>query len=256
MTENRTALGICCHPDDIEFLCAGTLALLKQKGWQIHLATMTPGDCGSVQYNREEISHIRRGEAAASAKLLDAGYDCLECDDVFLMYDRPTLMKVIELIRKVRPILVLTNSPSDYMVDHEIASKLTQTACFGVGIPNIETPGVQPFDMVPYLYYADAIESVDKYGHPIASDILVDISATVATKEKMLCCHASQRDWLLKHHGMDEYVVSMKRQDEHRGRKVGAQYAEGFRQHLGHGYPSDNILKAELQDLVHLLPQK
>ena len=256
MGENRTVLSLCCHPDDAEFMCAGTLTLLKQKGWQVHIATMTPGDCGSAQYNREEISKIRRVEAAKAAELLEATYHCLECDDVFVLYDRPTLLKVIELLRRVRPDVVFTDSPSDYMVDHEMTSKLAQTACFAAGIPNIEIPGVDPFDAVPHLYYLDALEGVDKYGHAIAPEMLVDISSVSDTKEKMLCCHASQRDWLFTHHGMDEYILSMQRFGESRGERIKADYAEGFRQHLGHGYPSDNILKVELEDLVHLLPQE
>jgi hypothetical protein len=73
------------------------------------------------------------------------------------------------------------------------------------------------------------------------------------TKEEMLCCHQSQRNWLLKHHGMDNYVISMKKLGEKRGEQIGSRFAEGFRQHLGHAYPQDNILKAELGDLAHVV---
>ena len=62
MSERKVALALNAHPDDAEFMCAGTLALLHEKGWEIHIATMTPGDCGSAEYNREEISRIRRAE--------------------------------------------------------------------------------------------------------------------------------------------------------------------------------------------------
>ncbi|MDT8303802.1 MAG: PIG-L family deacetylase, partial [Sedimentisphaerales bacterium] len=126
MTNNKTILSIGAHPDDAEFFCTGTLALLEKKGWQIHIATMTPGDGGTVQYSREEISRIRRAEAAKSAGILNGSYHCLESSDIFIMYDRPALLKAIELVRKVRPAIVLTTSPTDYMVDHEMASKLAQ----------------------------------------------------------------------------------------------------------------------------------
>ena len=76
-TNGKTVLSLGAHPDDAEFLCAGTLALLHKKGWNIHIATMAPGDCGTVQYSREEISRIRKGEAAKSAALLDGSYHCL-----------------------------------------------------------------------------------------------------------------------------------------------------------------------------------
>jgi len=58
----------------------------------------------------------------------------------------------------------------------------------------------------------------------------------------MLAAHASQRDWLLKHHGMDHYVQSMRDWSAQRGRQAGVAFAEGFRQHLGHSYPQDNLL--------------
>ena len=64
MSRNKVALACMAHPDDVEFTCGGTLALLHQQGWEIHIATMTPGDCGSEQLSREEISRIRRMEAA------------------------------------------------------------------------------------------------------------------------------------------------------------------------------------------------
>jgi LmbE family N-acetylglucosaminyl deacetylase len=251
MNEPQTVLALNAHPDDAEFLCAGALALLHEKGWKIHIGTMTPGDCGSAEYNREEISRIRRREAGRSAGILNGTYHCLECDDVFIIYERQTLRKAIELVRKVRPTIVFAPSPSDYMVDHEMTSKVVQTACFAAGMPNIEIEGVEPFEPVPYLYYVDALDGMDIFGRPISPDILVDISSVIATKEAMLCCHESQRNWLMTHHGMDEYVLSMKRFAEQRGREIHCCYAEGFRQHLGHAYPRNNILSSVLGDLVY-----
>jgi LmbE family N-acetylglucosaminyl deacetylase len=252
--KNRKAvLSLGAHPDDAEFLCAGTLALLHQKGWEIHIATMAPGDCGTVQYSREEISRIRKAEAAKSASLLDGTYHCCECGDIFILYDRPSLLKAIELVRKVKPTIVITTSPSDYMVDHEMASKLAQTACFACGVVNVATPGAEPFEPIPHLYYMDAVEHKDNFGAEITPGMIVDISSVMDTKEKMLCCHESQRHWLMTHHGMDEYVNMMKKSDQKRGREIDSAFAEGFRQHLGHAYPQDNILKAELGKLVHEL---
>jgi LmbE family N-acetylglucosaminyl deacetylase len=252
-TNNKTVLSLGAHPDDAEFFCAGTLALLHQKGWDVHIATMTPGDCGTVQYSREEISRIRRAEATLATSILDGTYHCLECDDIFILYDRPTLLKTIELMRKVKPAIVITTSPSDYMVDHEMASKLAQTACFACGIVNVETPGAEPFEPIPHLYYMDPAEQKDKYGMKIKAGMIIDITDVAATKEKMLCCHESQRHWLMTHHGMDEYVNMMKDSDKKRGAEINSAFAEGFRQHLGHAYPQDNILKTELGDLVHIV---
>jgi len=252
MTGEKTVLSLGAHPDDAEFFCAGTLALLRKKGWQIHIATMTPGDCGTVQYSREEISNIRKAEAAKAVSMLDGSYHCLECDDIFIMYDRSTLLKAIELLRRVRPTIVFTTSPSDYMVDHEVASRLAKTACFSCGVVNIATLGAEPFEPIPYLYYMDPAEHKDKLGNEIKPGMIVDISGVMDVKERMLCCHESQRHWLLTHHGMDEYVNMMKVCCEKRGREIGCGSGEGFRQHLGHAYPQDNILRAELGDLVHI----
>ena len=250
---DKTVLSIGAHPDDAEFMCAGTLALLHERGWQVHIATMTPGDCGTVEYTRDEISRIRTAEAAKAAAILDGAYHCLRCDDVFIMYDRPTLHKTIELVRKVRPTIVFTLSPTDYMVDHETASRLAQTACFACGVVNIETPGAEPFEPVPYLYYMDPVEGKDNFGAEVKPAFIMDISGAMDTKEKMLCCHESQRNWLLKHHKIDEYVDAMKALGAKRGGQIGCAYGEGFRQHLGHAYPQDNILKSELGEQVHII---
>jgi LmbE family N-acetylglucosaminyl deacetylase len=223
--------------------------LLKQKGWDIHIATMTPGDCGTATHTREQISVIRKKESADAAAVLEGKYHCNELEDV-VMYDTPSLIRTIAIIRKVRPTIVFTASPQCYFIDHENTSHLVRTACFSCGIPNVETPGIKPYDFVPYLYYADAMEGKDIFGKEVKPSIYTDITSVIDIKGKMLCCHKSQRDWLLAHHGMDEYIESMKRHAGKRGSEINCKYAEGFRQHLGHGYPQNNILKTELQTLV------
>jgi LmbE family N-acetylglucosaminyl deacetylase len=252
MEKNKTALCLVAHPDDAEILCAGTLALLADKGWKIVIATMTPGQAGSTVLGPDEISIIRRAEAANSAALLNGNYHCLESEDVFIMYDRPTLLKAIELIRKVKPTIVFTASPSDYMLDHEITSKIAMTACLSAGIPNIKIDGTEPFNTVPSLYYCDAVQGKDILGQKVQPSMYVDISSTIDIKEKMLCCHKSQREWLIKIARVDEFVIMMKNFSAMNGKEIHCAYAEGFRQHLGFSYPSENILKAELGSLVHI----
>ncbi|MBN1435812.1 MAG: PIG-L family deacetylase [Sedimentisphaerales bacterium] len=255
MSDSKIALSFCCHPDDTEFTTAGTLALLRQKGWQIHIATMANGNCGSAELGPDEISKIRYQEGVAAAAILDAPYHCANQDDVFVLYDRPAILAAIKIVRQVKPTLVFAPSPVDYMADHEITSQLVKTACFTAGIPNIKTDDIPPYHHVPHLYYADPMDGVDNFGQQIKPSMLIDITTVAQTKEKMLCCHASQRNWLLEHHGMDQYVISMKQTDQQRGKKVNVQYAEGFRQHLGHAYPKTNLLKEELGNLAHNLEQ-
>ena len=250
MTDKKRALTLMAHPDDAEFLCCGTLALLQQRGWEVHLATMTPGDCGSDQMGPEEISAVRRVEAAAAAAVLGGAFHCLEGRDGRIAYDHETLIKAVGLIRQVRPAVVFAMAPSDYLIDHEVSSAIVRSATFFAGVPNYKTGDSQPFRPVPHVYYADPIEGKDLFGRPVEPAILVDISSVVDTKSAMLRCHASQREWLLKQHGMDEYIGAMLAMGAERGKAIGVQYAEGFRQHLGHGYPQDNLLAGELGSLV------
>jgi LmbE family N-acetylglucosaminyl deacetylase len=70
----------------------------------------------------------------------------------------------------------------------------------------------------------------------------IDISDVIELKSEMLACHASQREWLRKQHGMDHYLDAMRQWSARRGAEAGISYAEGFRQHLGHAYPQDNRL--------------
>ncbi|MDD2474744.1 MAG: PIG-L family deacetylase [Dysgonamonadaceae bacterium] len=245
----KVVLAILSHPDDAEMMCAGTLSLLKKQGWEIHIATMAPGDKGTAEYNREEISVIRKEEARNAAKLLGGTYHCLEFEDVYILYDRESINKTAALIRRIQPSLVFTSSPTDYMIDHEMTSMIVQTACFSCGIKNLEI-SEKPFDPVPYLYYCDAMEGKDKLGNPLPPAMYVDISTEISIKAEMLGCHKSQRNWLLKHHKVDEYILAMKRFAEERGTEINVDYAEGFRQHLGHGYPQENVLVDILGSLV------
>jgi LmbE family N-acetylglucosaminyl deacetylase len=245
---NKTLLAIFAHPDDAEIVCAGTLLLLKKAGWAIHIATMTPGDKGTTEYSIEEISSIRKAEAAAAVSLVEGTYTCLGFEDIYLQYDSASVNRTTSLLRKLRPAVVFTASPADYMVDHEMTSKIVQTACFSAAIKNMNINDA-PLDYIPHLYYADPVEAMDIYGRNIEPAIYVDITSTMEVKANMLACHKSQRSWLQSHHGLDEYILSMKRYAEKRGQEINVRYAEGYRQHLGHSYPRCNILKEELPGL-------
>jgi LmbE family N-acetylglucosaminyl deacetylase len=248
----HTILSLLAHPDDAEFLCVGTMArLVQEHGWEAHIATMTPGDCGSAELGPEEIARIRREEGRAAAALLGGTYHCLEERDLRIFYTEPALEKVVRLFRVVRPRIVITHGPSDYMLDHEITSTLARAAAFGAPMRNLfaEHGHPPPIDAVPHLYYADPIEGKDPLGRSVEPGFCIDISRTLERKAEMLCCHVSQREWLLKHHGMDEYVTAMREWSQARGRECGVAAAEGFRQHLGHGYPQDNLL-GELLDAL------
>lgn len=247
--ERKVVLSLGAHPDDAEFLCAGTLALLQQQGWDVHIASLASGDKGSAVLSRAEISRIRRGEGQAAADLLGGQFHCLECDDIYIAYDRETINRATALMRRVKPSLVITTSPSDYMVDHEVTSRVTQTACFASGVKNMEVDE-DPYEPVPWLYYMDPVELKDRFGQTVIPGIWVDITSVMETKVDMLCCHASQRDWLMAHHGVDEYVDMMKAGGHQRGREIQRTFAEGFRQHLGHSFPQEDLLRLVLGEWI------
>jgi LmbE family N-acetylglucosaminyl deacetylase len=109
------------HPDDIETLAAGTLALLAGQGHSIVIATLTAGDCGSCGLGPEETSAIRQVEARTAAAMIGAGYRCLGFPDLGVFSDDATRRRVTELVRELRPDLVITAPPADYHPDHEAA---------------------------------------------------------------------------------------------------------------------------------------
>jgi LmbE family N-acetylglucosaminyl deacetylase len=246
----KVAMSLMAHPDDCEILAAGTLALLAKKGWEIHIVSMTPGDCGSMDDGPEVISDKRRKENAAAAKIIGATYHCLESRDLYVTFDEKTLRRALALTRHIGPTLMITHSLQCYMMDHEMTALIARSASFGYAAPNATTGPIHPGSRCPHLYYADPVEGVDVYGNRITPGTYVNISSTMATKTRMLKAHASQREWLMKFHGMDHYVHSMQEWGSIRGKEMGVKYAEAFRQHGGHPYPQDCILSRELGDLV------
>jgi len=245
-----TVLAFGCHPDDVEFTCAGTLALLKNAGWAVHLATVAGGECGSVELGREAIRDVRLKECADSAAVLGGEFTWAGGEDLELEFSAELRAGVVDVIRKAAPDVVITQPPFDYMIDHEETSKLVRHACFGAPIPNVPSPKYPHIEKVPHLYYTDAMDSVDIFGRPAPVHFYVDITSVMDVKEKMLACHASQREWLRAHHGIDEYIEHMRRQSAERGKRAGVEYAEAFMQHLGHGHPHDNIIAEALKDYV------
>lgn len=245
MVPSLNVLALFAHPDDAEFLCAGTLVHLAERGAAIRLATMTAGDCGSAVLPPAKITCIRRREAARAAELIPAAYECLEERDLLIFYDQRALRKVLELVRRVNPTLVLTHSPVDYMVDHETTSRLCQTACFGAMAPNFKTgarPSGKPLRRVPHLYYAQPFGGRDTLGNEIQPSLCVDITATLDRKEKLLACHESQAAWLRAQQEVPEPLGLMRRMAARAGELAGVGRAEGFRQHLGQGFPQSNLL--------------
>jgi LmbE family N-acetylglucosaminyl deacetylase len=260
---NRKVLAIGAHPDDVEFLFSGTLLLLKELGCELHVASMSLGDAGSVELPGSQIRLVRRKEAEKACKLLGARYHYVGFSDFGFFNDSPTNRRTAALLREIDPWLVITHPPEDYISDHEMTSRLVRNASFVAPAPNFDTMSYTPIERssgIPYLYYSQPVENRDIYGRKVRPRFYVDISDQMETKCELLACHESQRNWLKSHHGIDEYLRIMKRWNAELGQQAAAisarpvTYAEGYRQHLGHSYPSDNILQNVLADRVILDP--
>ena len=83
---------------------------------------------------------------------------------------------------------------------------------------------------IPHLYYVDAIEGSDHFGNRHPVDFIVDVSEHFETKIESLACHASQREWLRRQHGLDEYLDACRRWSEKRScwRKFRTRVDMGF----------------------------
>ena len=251
-------LSIHAHPDDIEILAGGTLALLAARGHELTLVTLSDGDCGSTQYGPEELGRMRRVEAQKAARLIGAEYAWGGFHDLGIFIDDVGRRRVTALLRRFRPDLILTASPSDYHCDHEAASRLVEDASFAVSCPNYDTSAYDASpaaEQIPHLYFMDPTGGVDRDQHPIQPHFLVDVAAQLALKRDQLACHASQREWLRRQHGMDDYLDTMEQWTRSRGQLAGLDAGEGFRQYLGHPFPQSPLLQDLLRDVVHELPR-
>jgi N-acetylglucosamine malate deacetylase 1 len=253
-------LAIHAHPDDIETLGAGTLALLAAKGHRITIATMTAGDCGATDTSLEETARIRKAEAAAAAALIGADYHCVGLPDLGVFNDDAQRRRTTEILRAVRPEIVITGSPADYHPDHEATSILVRDACFAAPVPNYKTGPSAVLETIPHLYFMDPIEGRDRTGLKVMPEFGVDISAQIATKRAMLEKHVSQFGWVAKQHDLDDYTGAMDRFSVKRGELFGVAYAEGFRQYTGTPYPRSKVLQELVGEALRLpasqLPQR
>jgi N-acetylglucosamine malate deacetylase 1 len=243
-------LAIHAHPDDIEILAAGALSHLIDRGHQVTIVTMTPGDCGTKDYPPEEISAIRRGEAAKAAAMIGAEYICAEFRDLAIFNDDPSRRRITELLRETQPDIVMAPSPVDYHCDHEATSLLVRDACFAAPAPNYQSGSAAPLRAIPHLYFMDPDEGRDRDGNIVKPHFVVDVTKHIERKTQMLACHESQRKWLQQHHNMDNYLETMHAWSHDRGQLAGFEYGEGFRLYRCHPYPTTPLLQELLNGFV------
>jgi N-acetylglucosamine malate deacetylase 1 len=216
-------LAIGAHPDDIEILCAGTLARYAREGHEVFMCHLCSGDKGSAKHTSEEIAKIRRKEAIESAKIIGAVSIWGGLSDGEVVVDLDARKKVVDIIRQADPDLVITHSPTDYHADHINTSKLVFEAIYLANIKLWESDH-EPSTKLPYLYYMDTLAGVN-----FQPQEYVDITDTIDTKIEMMLCMPSQLGWLKDMHNSNapEFIEAVAR---FRGFQAAVQYAEAFYQ--------------------------
>lgn len=234
----KTAIAIAAHPDDIELMMAGTLLLLKSVGYEIHYLNLSSGNVGSVDYVAETTRKMRLKEAEESASLLGAHFHEPFCDDLEIFYDEETLRRLAGVIRVVKPSIVLTHSPQDYMEDHTNTCRLAVTAAFSRSMPNfITTPSRDPDNYDCTVYHALPHTLRDQLRNVIMPGAFVNTTAVQDKKMAALKCHETQHRWLDVSQKLNSYLQTM----EDISLKVGRMsktflHAEGWRRHLHYGF--------------------
>ena len=234
----NSAIAIAAHPDDIEFVMAGTLLRLKERGWEIHYFNLSTGNCGSVRHNAATTRRLRLAEAKRAAKILGVHFHPPIADDLEILYDLKLLRRIAAVIREVKPSIVLTHSPEDYMEDHMNTSRLAVTAAFARGMRNfVTTPQRRAVEGAVTVYHVMPHGLCDGMRRPIAAELFVDTTAVQATKLAALAEHHTQQEWLDVSQGMNSYLQSM----DAMSRAVGKmsrrfRHAEGWRRHSHLGF--------------------
>ena len=111
-TSKKRAFAVAAHPDDIEFVMAGTLILLGEAGYELHYMNIANGCCGSNEHNASEAAAIRRREAMAAADSIGAEFHPSLVNDLEIFYDHDTLTQMAAVMREVAPEILLTHAPA------------------------------------------------------------------------------------------------------------------------------------------------
>lgn len=218
-------LAIGVHPDDIELSCSGTLLKHIDLGHKVGLLDLTQGELGT-----RGNPVLRLEEAAEAAKMMGALVrENIGIADGFFQHNQENLTKIIRVIRRYRPEIVLANAIEDRHPDHGKAAKLTHEACFLSGLVKVETKWEgqeqekwRPARVYHYLQ--------DKYIRP---DFAIDITPYMERKMELILAFRSQfynpesteLDTPISSKDFLEFQYAQARVY---GRPLGCTFAEGF----------------------------
>jgi len=218
-------LAFGAHPDDVELGCGGTIAKEVAFGKKIGIVDLTRGELGT-----RGTAEIRDKESEAAAKILGVQFrENLNMRDGFFINDEAHQLKVIQMIRKYQPEIVLCNAVDDRHIDHGKGSKLVSDACFLSGLRKIETNfqgenqmAWRPKVVYHYMQWKNA-----------QPDFVVDISGFNEIRVKAILAYSSQ------FYNPDSkepetpiasknFLESLNYRAQDLGRLIGKDFAEGF----------------------------
>ena len=214
------------HPDDAELGCAGVILKHLEEGKKIGIADLTRGELGT-----RGSAEIRSSEAAAAAKILGLTVrENIGLPDGFFENTREHQLKVIEVIRKYQPEIVITNAYHDRHPDHGRANELVETAAFLSGLRKIETTNEgKPQDAWRPKLLLHFIQ--DNYIKP---DFVVDVTAYWDTKIKSILAYGSQfynANWAEEpqtYISSPEFINIVEARAREFGKSIQVKFAEGF----------------------------
>ncbi len=218
-------LAIGAHPDDVELGCGATLAKEIANGKKVGILDLTRGELGT-----RGSAEIRDEEAAAAAKILGVAVrENLALADGFFVNDKESQLKIIEVIRKYQPEMVLCNAITDRHIDHGKGSKLASDACFLSGLKKIETSvdGKSQEKWRPKTVY-----HYIQWQH-IEPDVVVDVSGFIDKKCDAVFAYSSQFHDPNNKDGdtpisSETFKESINYRSRDLGRLIGTEYGEGF----------------------------
>ncbi len=238
-----TALAIVAHPDDIEFVMAGTLVLLQRAGFEIHYQTLANGCRGSQEYGPRQLARIRLGEAKRAAKVLGAHFHPPFVNDMEIFYDLKLIRRVAAVIREVQPTIVLTHPPVDYMEDHTNTCRVVVSAAFTHAMPNFQSLPPRPtadYDLT--IYHCIPHSMRDPLRRLAPPEIFVNITDTHPVKRLALLEHKSQIAWLVASQGLNSFDARIEADARALG-KLSKKFklAEGWSRHLHYGFSANEV---------------
>jgi len=225
MAEKARVLVVTAHPDDMEILCGGTVARYSGRGDEVTVCHACTGHLGHMVIEPEKLVPMRWDEAEQASSIAGARHLSLGLPDLGVVESEEVMTHLAGIMRDVRPTVVITHDPNDYMPDHADLAHLVLKASFIATLPQYKGVPGELYPVVPPVYFMDTLMGVG-----FVPEEYVDITDAFDVKRAMLECHRSQVDWLRDHDHID-VVENMRICARYRGLQCGVKYAEGFRRH-------------------------